>query len=64
MFIGFKFLLSTFDEYNNEYDILFTIPGAPAQTVCFRKIVDVLEILPDEEIINIAHFYFTKLQPT
>lgn len=38
--------------------------GAPAQTVCFRKIVDVLEILPDEEIINIAHFYFTKLQPT
>lgn len=30
---------------------------------CFFKIVDVLEILPEEELTKLADYYFVELKP-
>lgn len=43
--------------------MLFFVGQTIEANECFFKIVDVLQILPEEELTKLAEYYFVELKP-
>ena len=43
--------------------MFYKFVGSPMVISCFQKIVDSLKLLPDNDLQDVARFYFTEKKP-
>jgi hypothetical protein len=43
--------------------MFYKFVGSPMVISCFQEIVDSLKLLPDDDLKDVARFYFTEKKP-